>query len=291
MKATSWGWLVLLLAAVLYLLSASFYELRPGQSAIILNAGRVTGEHVQPGLYLHWPFLQSVQIIDTRRRSQSTKAVTLVPKSGPALQLDCFVQWHVDDATRFYQHGLNTALAEGEVSDAVQAALRLLIEKNPDDSPNNDLLTHWQKQLFTTVSQQLQKDGIRLDDLHFLEIGLTPDAQQAVYQKMRADLQNQLTEVQLAGKTQVDDIKNAGEKARQQVLSDAYTSSQQTLGAAQAQAAKIYADSYGKDPSFYAFYRSLEILQHNAKPGDVWVLSANSPLLQYLHRGLATGGK
>ena len=291
MKAVSWGWLALLLAAVLYLLSASFYELQPGQSAVILDAGRVTGEHAQPGLYLHWPLLQSVQVIDTRRRSQSTKAVTLVPKSGPTFQLDCFVQWHVDDASRFYQRGLNTALAEGEVSDVVQAALRQIIEQNPGNTANNEVLASWQQQLSVAAGRQLQNDGIRLDDLRFLEIGLTSDAQQVVYQKMRADLQNQLTEVQLAGKTQVDDIKNAGEKARQQLLNDAYTASQQTLGQAQAQAAKIYADSYGKDPSFYAFYRSLEILQHNAKPGDVWVLSANSPLLQYLHRGLTIGGK
>ncbi len=291
MKPISWGWLALLLVLVLYLLSASFYELRPGQSAVVLSAGHVSAVRSQPGLYMHWPFLQSVQVIDTRRRSQSTKAVTITPSNGPSQQLDCFVQWHVNDAERFYQRGLNTALAESQVSDVVQAALTRIVEDNSGVAPSLTVLSNWQRQLRDRVGKSLQRDGISLDDLHFLEIGLTADAQQEVYKKMRADLQTQIAAAQLAGKEQIDQIKSSTEKERQQILSQAYTSSQQSLGQAQAEAAKIYADAYGKDPRFYAFYRSLEVLRHSAKAGDVWVLPADSPLLRYLRDGVQGAGK
>ena len=291
MKPMTWGWIALILVVFLYLLSASFYELRPGQSAVVLSAGHVAAERSRPGLYIHWPFLQSVQIIDTRRRSQSTKAVTITPSSGPSLQLDCFVQWHVSDAEKFYQRGLNTALAESQVSDVVQAALTRIVEKNPGVSPSGSVLAAWQQSLSSQVADSLERNGISLDDLRFLEIGLTAEAQQGVYQKMRADLQTKLAAAELAGKEQVDEIKNAAEKKRQQLLSQAYATAQETLGQAQVQAAKIYADAYGKNPRFYAFYRSLEVLRDSAKADDVWVLPANSPLLRYLHEGLQGGGK
>ncbi|MBU2753540.1 hypothetical protein HFU84_00580 [Acidithiobacillus sp. CV18-2] len=291
MKPMTWGWIALAVAVLLYLLSASFYQLRPGQSAVILNAGHVAAERSQAGLYVHWPFLQSVQVIDTRRRSQSTKAVTVTPTTGPSLQLDCFVQWHVSDAKKFYQRGLNTALAESQISDVVQAALSRIVDKNSGVTPSNAVLDAWQQTLRSQVSDSLARDGISLDELHFLELGLTAEAQQDVYQQMRTELQSKLAAEELAGKEQVEQIKNAAEKERQQVLSQAYASSQQTLGKAQAQAAKLYADAYGKNPRFYAFYRSLEVLRDSTKAGDVWVLPANSPLLRYLHEGLQGGGK
>ncbi|MEY2342464.1 protease modulator HflC [Acidithiobacillus sp. IBUN Pt1247-S3] len=291
MKPITWGWIALLLVVFLYLLSASFYELRPGQSAVVLSAGHVAAERSQPGLYIHWPFLQSVQVIDTRRRSQSTKAVTITPSTGPSLQLDCFVQWHVSDAEKFYQRGLNTALAESQVSDVVQAALTRVVEKNPGVAPSSATLAAWQQSLSSQVADSLARNGISLDDLRFLEIGLTAEAQQDVYQKMRSDLQTKLAAEELAGKEQVDEIKNSAEKERQQIVSQAYTTAQQTLGQAQGQAAKIYADAYGKNPRFYAFYRSLEVLRDSAKADDVWVLPADSPLLRYLREGLQGGGK
>ncbi|MCE5393526.1 MAG: hypothetical protein JJ693_02860 [Acidithiobacillus sp.] len=288
MKLAKWGWTLLILAIVLYLLTASFYVLRPGESALLLRMGRVEAIRSTPGLYLHWPFLQSVQLIDTRQRSQSTKAITVHVSNGKDLQLNCFVEWHIADPARFYERGLNMALAESQVSDTVISAFHRLLESQAlQNQPDDKQLHAWQQSLLQSAKKALTKDGIGMDSLHFLEIGLTSDALQSTYRQMRAKLQSQLEAVQLAGKDQVNQLQDQAEKKRQALLSDAYTDAQQTIGKAREEAAKIYAASYGKDPRFFAFYRSLELLRE-IKKGDVLVLPESSPLVQYLRSQQST---
>ncbi|MBC7990028.1 MAG: protease modulator HflC, partial [Luteimonas sp.] len=58
-------WIPAVIAALLALLG-SVYVVSEGQTAIVLNLGRVTRSDVGPGLHFKWPLVESARVFDRR---------------------------------------------------------------------------------------------------------------------------------------------------------------------------------------------------------------------------------
>ena len=78
-------------------------------------------------------------------------------------------------------------------------------------------------------------------------------------------------------------IRSTAERERTEIISDAEGAALRVRGAADAQAAQIYARAYSRNPEFYAFYRSLQAYQNSiGKEGDLLVIGPDGEFFKYL---------
>ena len=78
------------------------------------------------------------------------------------------------------------------------------------------------------------------------------------------------------------EIQGQKEQEEKEILSEAYKQTQDIMGKADAQAIKIYADAYSKDPEFYSFLKTLESYEKNLEKNGTVILSTDSDYLKYL---------
>ena len=73
------------------------------------------------------------------------------------------------------------------------------------------------------------------------------------------------------------------ERARQVIVAEAYSQAQKEKGEGDAQAARIYAEAYQRNPEFFSFYRSMEAYRQSLRSkSDVMVLDPSSDFFKYL---------
>ena len=72
------------------------------------------------------------------------------------------------------------------------------------------------------------------------------------------------------------------EKELKRIMSEAYEKSQQIKGRADAEAARIYAEAYGRDPEFYSFLKSLETYRKTMDKNTYLIISTDAEFLKYL---------
>jgi len=127
--------------------------------------------------------------------------------------------------------------------------------------------------------------GVRITDLRIKQIDLPTDSRviDDVYNRMRAQRQQVASRLRAEGEEQANEIRAGADRDQQVILAEAERDAQKLRGEGDAEAARIYADAANRDPSFYAFQRSLEAYRKAFSGSDsVIVLERNDPFLQYM---------
>ena len=132
------------------------------------------------------------------------------------------------------------------------------------------------------------KHGIEVVDVRIKRIDLPDEVSESVYRRMRAERTKVANELRSQGTEQGETIRAKADKERQVTLAEAGRDAAQARGEGEAEAAKIYAAAYTKDPEFYAFYRSLEAYRESFRNKDgVLVLDPDSEFFKYFGEGAA----
>jgi len=286
LKNWGWGATTLAIVAVLFLASSSFYVLHVGQAAVVLNFGQVAAVRQQPGLYFKWPFAQKIRLIDTRLRNGSSEPVSVTSTAQNRLELSFFEQWRVRDPARFYGQGLDAALAEKRIDDLLkEKAVEVFQDRDPLHMTPAQLEQSLGR-LQEALSPILQKDGIALVGLQILKVGLPEPQLHTVYRAMEQATLDRAKAIEASGKAKAAEIRDQADAQKAQILAEAYRKAQTIKGAAESEAAGIYAAASEKDPKFYAFYRSLEAYRQSLGSQDILVLPGNSRFFDVLQHGM-----
>ncbi|MBU2741156.1 protease modulator HflC [Acidithiobacillus albertensis] len=288
----NWIWAVLIVfLAVLLLASASFYTVNQSQNALLMQFGKQISVQKAPGLYLKWPVLQNVEYVDKRLQNYSPQPVSFLTQDKKPLLLSYFAEWQVVNPGVYYARLHDQANAQTQIGDVLRAALRSQIATMSMEA----LIAARQQEISSPVmqaaDQHLSTFGIRLVDLRILQVGLPPELLQATYKRMEAEQTQQANTYHSQGKADAEQIRASAEKEKTSILADAYRQQEQIKGQGDAEAASIYGDAYGKDPKFFAFYRSLEAYRHALSDKTVLVLNPDSPFFKYFRHSLNEAGK
>jgi membrane protease subunit HflC len=142
--------------------------------------------------------------------------------------------------------------------------------------------TELSKTLLEKLSPIAEKFGIELIDIRIKRIDLPPEVSSSVFQRMRAERERVAREFRSQGSEQAELISAEADKQRQVLLANAKRDAENIRGHGDAESAEIYAKSYGKNPEFYAFHRSLQAYQNAfEKTDDTLVLKADSEFFKY----------
>jgi membrane protease subunit HflC len=109
---------------------------------------------------------------------------------------------------------------------------------------------------------------------------------------MEAERKSVANQLRSEGSAAAEKIRADADRQREVIVAEAYKEAQRIKGEGDAKAAEIYSASYGKNPEFYAFYRSLEAYRNSFKnKSDVMVLEPSSDFLKYMKSSGAGGAK
>lgn len=273
------------LIMVLLLISLSAFTVDQREYALVFRLGEIVSVKKEPGLYFKVPLLDNVRYFDNRiltlNWEEPDRFLTSEKKN---VLVDSFVKWRIVDPAKYYVSVKGDEIAaERRLSQTVNAGLRDEFGKRTI----HDVVSGERSQIMEILRQSADREsrqmGIQVLDVRLKRVDLPQEVSESVYQRMEAERKRVANELRSQGAGAAEKIRADADRQREVIIAEAFREAQNTKGEGDAKASEIYANAYGKNPEFYAFYRSLEAYRNSFKSkSDVLVLEPSSDFFKYM---------
>lgn len=270
---------------VMVILTLSAYTVDEREYAIVFRLGEIVSVKKSPGLYFKMPLVENVRYFDKRiltlNWDEPDRFITSEKKN---VLVDSFVKWRIVDPAKFYVSVKgDEAQAERRLSQTVNDGLRAEFGKRTI----HDVVSGERSEIMEILRQRADKDsrqmGIQILDVRLRRVDLPKEVSESVYQRMDAERKSVANELRSQGAAAAEKIRADADKQREVIIAEAFREAQKVKGEGDAKAAEIYATAFGKNPEFYAFYRSTEAYKNSFKSkSDVIVLDQSSDFFKYM---------
>lgn len=266
----------------------SLFVVHEGQTALVLQFGRIVRTGDQPGLHAKLPFIQQVMTFDNRILTLEAQPERYFTSEKKSVNVDFYVKWRIADNAAYYRATAGDELqAANRLTPIVKDALRFEFNgrtlQELVSAGRKDVTERVRKQTDAAARKNL---GIAVVDVRIKRIDLPDEVSESVYKRMRAERAQLANELRYTGQQAAETIKADADRQAQVIKADADRDAAKVKGEGDAQAAAIYAQAYGQDPEFFAFYRSLTAYRTSFKDGKgVLVLKPDSEFLKYFNDG------
>lgn len=278
--------------AVMFVMSLALFTVDQRERAIVFQLGEVKEVITAPGLHFKWPLIQNVRYFDARILTLDTPdAERYITSEKKNLLVDTFVKWKINDARQFYISIGDEAQAQTRISQTVNATLREEFGKHTVHEVVSEDRNEIMKIVRERANQDAKKIGVEIIDVRLKRVDLPQEVSESVYKRMDAERKSVANQLRSEGSAAAERIRAEADKEREVIIANAYKDAQRVKGEGDAKAAAAYAQAFGQNAEFYAFYRSLEAYRSSFKShGDVLVLEPNSEFFKYL-KGPGKGSK
>jgi membrane protease subunit HflC len=263
----------------------SVFYVNQHEKAIMFRLGEMVTSDYKPGIHFKTPIINNVSTFDARVLTLDTKSERFLTSEKKNVIVDSFVKWRIGDVGLFYttvggdEYQANLRL-EQITKDAMRGEFGLRTIKQLISEDRTEL----RQTLLTKLAPVAGKFGIELIDIRIKRIDLPQEVSNSVYQRMRAERERVAREFRSQGAESAEQISAEADKQKQVLLANAQRDAENVRGRGDAQSAEIYAKSFGKNPEFYAFYRSLQAYQTAfEKTQDTLVLKPDSEFFKYFN--------
>jgi membrane protease subunit HflC len=276
--------LILIGVVVLGVLGASsLFIVNETEYAIKFQLGRIVRADFGPGIHVKLPFVNNVRKFDNRLLTLDTNPEQMLTSEQKFVAVDSFVKWRITDVSRFYtstQGNERIALLrlDSIVKDRIrnQIASRTLVEVISEQRVTT------MQDIAREANMAAAEFGIEVVDVRIKAIELPDDVRESVFRRMAADRQKEANLYRFEGRESAERISAGADREAQVILAEAERDGQTIRGEGDAVSTKIYAEAYGEDEEFYAFYRSLQAYGNSfGASGDVMVLDPSSNFFEY----------
>jgi modulator of FtsH protease HflC len=284
MSRTS-GILLLVLIAVI-LVWQSLFQVRESETAIRMQFGKIEGANYSPGLHLKWPlWIDNVRRFERRIVTQRYEGETFLTSENKALIVDFYVKWRVLDPAKYYRATAgNSDDASSRLGENVKDGIKGVVARRTLQEIVITERTVFTGDMFSRASEAAKGLGVELIDVRVQRIDLPDEVSGSVYQRMQESFRARANQLRAEGSSERERIKAEADRRVTETLANAKRDAERLRGEGDGQAARVYAQAYGKSPEFYAFYRSLQAYRNSlARDGDVWVVSPEGEFFKYLN--------
>lgn len=257
------------------------------------------------GLKIKLPFIEKVKRFDRRLLEWDGFPEQIPTKDKKYLFVDTTARYYIDDPLRFYRTvGGDEERASGKLDDIIDSVVREQISKRDsiesvrssnrkmevsdkelEETVKVDRIYEGRDDLFKKITQEVGKQcetyGMRVTDVMAKRLVYVDEVKKSIEERMIAE-RNRIKEKYLSeGDGESQRIMGEKEKEVNRIRSEAYKKAEEIKGKADAEATRIYAQTFSLDPGFYKFIKSLEVLKENAK-GATLVIDKDNPLFQFI---------
>jgi membrane protease subunit HflC len=277
----------------LILIALSLYTVDQRQNAIVFQLGEIVAIKKQPGLYLKIPLIQNVRFFESRILTLDTaEPERFITSEKKNVLVDYFVKWRIIDVEKFYvSFNGDEPRAEIRLAQTVNDGMRAEFGKRTVHDVVSGARDSIMDVLRAKADQDARRFGVQVMDVRIKRVDLPTEVSESVYRRMEAERKRVANELRSTGAAEAEKIRADADKQREVIIAEAYSQAQKTKGEGDARAAAIYGEAYGRNPEFYAFYRSMEAYKGSFRDKkDVMVLQPNSEFFRYM-KSSRGGGK
>ena len=274
-----------LVLLAMILAASSLFVVDQRQVAVIATFGEIRSVITQPGLYFHWPLVQTVAPLDKRVQTlDSPEARAIFTAEKKSLVIDWLVKWRITDPRQYIRsNGVSQSNLENRLAAVTQAAFNEEVTKHTVRGVLSDdrdlIMQNVQKRLV----DEAKSFGIEIVDVRIKRVDFVPEVTNSVYNRMISERRQVANQLRAQGEAIRDTIRADADKQVSVIVAEAALDAQKTKGGADAQATQIYGDAFGRDPKFAQFYRNLEAYRASfSNKSDVVVVDSNSDFFKVM---------
>jgi membrane protease subunit HflC len=307
------GILVVVIPVAIALIAAfgGIYTIDETQQVVVTQFGKLVGEpKTEPGFYVKIPYVQTANYFPKNLLEWDGDPGQIPTLDKTFIWVDTFARWKVVDPLKFFQTVNNVTGAMGRLDDIIDPAVRNFITSYPliesvrrtnreldtfeigvdkedvEDKRQLGTVKIGREKITKGIMEQAQPKlaefGIELVDVKIKRINYVEQVQKSVYGRMIAERKQIAEKFRSEGKGEARKIEGEKEREMKRITSEAYKTAQEIMGKADATATKTYADSYGLDPDFYSFVKTLEIYRETLDEESSLILSTDTEFFKYL---------
>ena len=276
------------LATVLVVLAMSIFTVDQRQYAVVFQLGEVKRAISEPGLYFKIPMVQNVRYFEKRiitlDNAEPERFITSEKKN---VLVDSYIKWRIVDPQLYYiSVGGDESRAKTRLNQTVNAGLREEFGKRTVHDVVSGERDQVMNQMREKADIDVRKIGVQIVDVRLKRVELPTEVSEAVYRRMEAEHKRVANELRSEGSAEAEKIRADADRQREIIVAEAYRDAQKIKGEGDAKATNTYAQAFGQNAEFYAFYRSLEAYRGSFKSkGDVLVIEPSSDLFKYMKSG------
>ena len=273
---------------------SSVFTVQQTEQVLVVRLGEPVRVVSEPGLNFKAPFIDSVISIDKRILDLENPSQEVIASDQKRLVVDAFARYRIKNPLRFYQSVGSIQAANIQLTTLLNASLRRVLGEVTFITVVRDQ----REALMARIRDQLDKEadgyGIQVVDVRIRRADLPEQNSQAVYQRMQTERQRQAAEFRAQGGQNAQEICSKADREATVIVAEANSTAEQTRGVGDAERNRLFAEAYGKDPDFFAFYRSMTAYENGLKSSDTRFLLRPDfrvlPLLRQSVRSSAGGG-
>lgn len=276
------GIIGIIVVALGFLLYTSIFVVNPTQQALVLQLGRVDRVIQEPGPQLKYPFVQNVVYLDKRILDLNMSPQEVIAADLKRLVVDAFARYRISNPVLFYQRVNNIPTANQRLSTFLQSSLRSELGKASFEAIVRDDRSGLMEQIRQEVSQAAAELGIEVVDVKIRRADLPDANSQAIFARMQTERQREATEIRAQGEEQSRRIRSRADRDATVLVAEANRDAEIIRGDGDAERNRIFAEAFGADPEFFAFYRSMQAYESGLQAGDTsLVLSPDSSFFRF----------
>jgi membrane protease subunit HflC len=274
--------IVLLVAGIIAAYNSAF-TVNQTQQALVLQLGEPKRTIQEPGLAFKLPFIQDVTYYEKRVLSLIPQdAQEVILSDQKRLMVDAYARYQISDPLLFYQTVRNELGARGRLEAIIDSSVRRALGRETLASILTGQRNDITRSIGDEVNESVSSLGIQIIDVRLRRADYPDATSQNIFNRMKSERTREAKEFRATGEEEAQKIRSAAEKIRTVIISEAQRTAQETRGSGDSEAIRIYAESFGQDSEFFAFYRSMEAYRKSFTEKDTsMVLSPDSAFFRF----------
>ena len=271
--------LIILIIATIFF---SVFIVKEVNQAIVLQFGDPKRIIIKPGLNFKIPFIQNVVFLDKRILNLDTPPEEVIASDQKRLIVDAFARFQIVDPLKFYISVGNERVARSRLSTIINSRIRSVLGTQRLQTLLSADRTNQMSLIQDGVNNEAENFGIKIVDVRIKRADLPQANSDAIYKRMQTEREREAKEFRAKGAEMAAEITANADKEVTVILANAEKSSQILKGEGDGKRNKIFADAFGQDPEFFAFYRAMQAYEKALIGGETsLILSPDSEFFKF----------
>jgi modulator of FtsH protease HflC len=270
---------------ILVIALASMFTVEQTEQSIVLRFGEPVpgrGLITTPGLHFKYPFIENVVFLDNRILVVEAPKQEVLASDNNRLDVDSFLRYRIVDPLKFYQTVGSPDRANNQLGYILNSAVRRVL----GEANMTQIVRDNRADLMVKIRDQVNLEGGRLGiaavDVRIRRADLPRQISEKVFSRMQSERAREAAEYRAKGSETAQTITATADRDVVVLRGNAQRQADQTRGEGDAERNRIFAEAYGKDPDFFAFYRSMQAYENGLKSGETrMVLSPKSDFFRF----------
>ncbi|MGD9785975.1 MAG: protease modulator HflC [Hyphomicrobiaceae bacterium] len=278
------AFLLLLVGAAAVALYMGAFIVRQTEQAIVLQFGKPKATITTPGLHWKVPFVETVDYFDKRILDLDMSSQEVIASDQKRLVVDAFARFRIIDALEFYKTLRDEGIARERLGNILVSSMRSALGSATFQDVVRDKREKLMHQVRDQVNNEAKSFGIEVIDVRIKRTDLPEANSDAIYKRMQTERQRQAAEFRAEGAAASNRIRATADREATVIKAEATRKGEQTRGEGDAERNRVFAEAFGRDPDFFAFYRSMQAYEQGLKSGETrMVISPDSDFFRYFN--------